>query len=358
MENLLENMVSHSDAMQAVCKELGPLIQSATSLLLCGETGSGMGFIAKMLHEASERAGKFLLIPGFALDEETVKQQFLGINETEGWLEEANAGTIFIKRISEAPLEVQHVLSHLLGNRSVDGTLRFARLGRTETIEVNVRFIFSMTGDVNMALQDGLLRRDTVEELRRRGKILHIPALHERQADILPIARKFIAKYNQEYQQQVTEIDPRAQEILLNYAWPGNVDELKQVIEQILAQAQGVTTITEEHLPNQIKTPDITGDKYSFKLKDDVKFLGNMVSALLRVQTENKKLTLKTDSIAEIVRIEDDTFSPPKFKYYTFKLKDGSRLNGNILDKKMMIATSFDPTYEITIQNMYSVYLI
>ena len=153
MENLLEKMIHHSEAMQQVHREIGPFIESAAPILFWGETGSGMEFYAKAIHEASGRTGKFLTIPGFALDADTVKQQFLGIDNRQGWLEEADKGTIFIKRISETSPEVQQILLHLLGNRSVDGRLQFSRKGSTETLEVNVRFIFSMAHNFNMALQ-------------------------------------------------------------------------------------------------------------------------------------------------------------------------------------------------------------
>jgi len=84
MENLLEKMIYKSEAMQQVHSEVGPFIESAAPILLWGETGSGMGFYAKAIHEASGRTGKFLTIPGFALDADSVKQQFLGISNHPG----------------------------------------------------------------------------------------------------------------------------------------------------------------------------------------------------------------------------------------------------------------------------------
>ena len=91
MGNLLEQIVYHSEAMQQVRRELGPYIESATPILFWGETGSGMGFYAKAIHETSAREGEFIQIPGFSLDKDTVKQQFLGLEEKSGWLEEAEA---------------------------------------------------------------------------------------------------------------------------------------------------------------------------------------------------------------------------------------------------------------------------
>ncbi len=357
MEDFLNKMVHSSAAMQPVRKDLVPFIESAKSILFWGETGSGMGFLVKTIHEDSQRPGKLLTIPGFSLDDEAIKQQFLGMNDQQGWLEEADKGTIFLKRISEAPSAVQQFFSHLVGNQSVDGRLKFSRKGSTETLEVNVRFLFSMAHDFNLALQDGLLRRDFVDEIKKRGKIIHIPPLRQRKEDIVHIAENLFGPLNQKYNQNISEIDTSAQNVLTHYIWPGNIDELKRVVEEIFSHYQGISTITEEHLPEDVRNPEITGDKYSFKLKDDAKFLGKIASLSLKIESEHKKLLLNTGDLVEIIRVEDDHFSPPKFKHYVFRLKDGSQITGKILDKKMKIDTSFDQDYQINPQDIHSVYL-
>ncbi len=358
MEKPLDQVIFTSETMQAVYKDIVPYIESAATVLFWGETGSGMGFLAKAIHEASGRPGKFLTIPGFSLDDETVKQQFLGVEHRPGWLEEAHNGTIFIKRISETTLPVQRTIQHLLTNRSVDGRLPFTRKGGTKTLSVNVRFIFSMAHDLNLALQDELVQRDAIEEIKRRGgRIIQIPALRDRKEDIIQITQNFITTFNQQYNGKIIGVTVSAQEILEHYIWPGNVEELKQVIENIYTQHPGITEIDKEHLPDHIINPEITGDKYRFKFKDDAKFLGKILSPLLLVQTENKKLRLNTGDLHEIIRIEDKSFAPPKFRHFIFRLKDGSQIVGKILDKKMNIDTSFDHTYQINPQEISSVYL-
>lgn len=357
MANLLEQVVYQSKAMQQVRAEVGPYIESATPILFWGETGSGMGFYAKAIHEVSGRTGKFIQIPGFSLDKDSVKQQFLGLEEKSGWLEEADGGTIFLKRISETPLAVQQTLLHLIGSQSVDGRLQFSRKGTTETLEVNVRFLYSMAHNFNIALQDDLLRRDFVDELKKRGRIIHLPPLRERKEDIVTLAENFLLLFNEKYQQHMSVIDRNAAEILQNYVWPGNINELKQVIEQIFSQYPGLTTINAEHLPERITHPEIRGDHYSFKLKSDVKFMGRIISPLLKIESENQKLTLNTGDLTEVVRVEDPKFTPPKFKHYIFRLKDGGQITGKILDKKLRVETSFEPNYQVVAQDIYSIYL-
>ena len=358
MASLLEQVIYKSAKMQQLKKEIGPFIESAASILFWGETGSGMGFLARAIHEASGRTGKFLKIPGFSLEADSVKQQFLGIEDRPGWLEEADNGTIFIKRISETEHDVQQFIQHLLANRSVDGRLQFTRKGATDPVEVNVRFMFSMAHDLNMALQDELVRREAIDEMKRRGgKVMYMPALRERKEDLLDIAQNFINSVNRESGLTITGFSPAARKLLLNYSWPGNAEELKQLIEGIAYQHSELAEISEKELPEQIVNPELTGDKYRFKFKDDSKFVGKIVSSVLHIQTEKKKLRLKTWNIVEIIRIEDESFAPPKFKHFLLRLKDGSQIAVQILDKRMDIETSFDAAYQVNPQDITSAYM-
>lgn len=359
MSNLLDQVTYNSAAMQHVRKELVPFIDSAASILFWGETGSGMGFYAKAIHQASSRKGNFLKIPGFSLDEDTVKQQFIGVDEQPGWLEEAHNGTIFLKRISEASLPVQQILLSLIGNQSVDGRIQFSRKGRAETLEVNVRFIYSMTHELAMAIQDKLLHRDFIDMIEKRGKmkIISLPPLRKRREDVVNITQNFLEEFNTKYTQNISTIDKSAQNIFTNYIWPGNIDELKRTIESIFLQNPGITTITEEHIPEHVKKLKIKGDQYSFKFKDDVKFKGKILSPFLKIETENKKFKFNTGDLVEIFRVEDAQFAPPKFRYFVFKFKDGNQITGKILDTTMDVETPFDPSYQINPQNLYSLYL-
>lgn len=358
MADLLDKVIYNSEVMQQLRKDLGPFIDSATSILFWGETKSGMGFFARAIHENSRRTGEFLVIPGFSLDEDTVKQLFLGVDDHPGWLEDAHNGTIFLKRICETSPAVQQFLLQLIGTQSADGRIQFSRKGMTEGLEVNVRFTYSMTHDFNTAVQDELLRRDFADEIKKRGKIIHLPPLRERKEDIISIAENFFEELNPKYNHHISSINEEARDILTNYIWPGNIDGLKRVIEGIFCQYPDITTITAEHIPEHIKNPEITGDQHSFKLKDDVKFVGKILLPLeLRIQTESKIVSLNHEDVVEIIRVENTKFAPPKFRHFVFKLKDGSQITGKFLDLKMIVLTSFDPDYEIITQDIYSVFL-
>ncbi len=357
MADFLTKDVSNSAAMRELREKIVPFINSAKCMLFWGETGCGMGYHAKEIHKASGREGRFLRISSFSLDEDVVKQQFFGNNDTPGWLEKANNGTIFLKRIAEASPGVQQVVLQLIGNQSVDGRLQFSRKGRTENLEVNVRFMFSMAHDFNTAIQDNLLRRDLVDEIKRRGIIVRVPPLRERKEDVIMIANKFLEYYNEKYNQNIAVIDEKAQALLKNYLWPGNVDELKRIMDEIFSHYSGIGMITESHLPEYVKEKAMTGEEFSFKMKDGAKFVGKILAATLKIESENKTMRLDTRELLEVIRVEDTNFTPPKFRHFLFKLKDGSQITGQIVDKKMGVKTSFDPSYQINPKEIQSLIL-
>jgi DNA-binding NtrC family response regulator len=353
MTNLLDNVIYKSAVMQQIHKELEPVVRSASPLFFWGESGSGMGFYARTIHKVS-REGKFLKIPGFSLDEETVKQQFLGENDHSGWLEEANNGTIFLKRITEATPAIQELLLHFLSTQSVDGRIEFSRKGSAETLQMNVHFMFSMVHDFDEAIREGLLRHDLVDALRKRGKILHLPPLRERKDDIISIAENFLEDFNQEYHQHISSIDKKTRKLLINYHWPENVDELKRVIQGIFSQYQGITTISGQHIPDYVARPEKTGDKYVFNLKDGQAFTGKFGSVSLRIQREQTKFKISTKDLAEILRIEDEQFTPPRLKHFLFKLKDGNKVTGMIRDATINVETAFDASHKINVKDLNS----
>ncbi len=143
---------------------------------------------------------------------------------------------------------------------------------------MNVRFIFSMVKAYDRAMQEGSLLRELAEVIRRRGKILHLPPLRERKEDILKIAHNLIEEMNAKYAQRVTAIDQQAQNVLIHYDWPENVDEMKRLFEGIFSRYPGIRNIASEHLPKNILDVHEIVIAYSFTLKNKEHFSGNIVS--------------------------------------------------------------------------------
>lgn len=353
MANLLEQNAYSSSAIQQMHKELAPFINSAAPLFFWGETGTGMGYYARLIHEAS-RNGKLLTIPCFSLDDDSVQQQFLGSADQGGWLEEAHDGTIFLKRIAETSLTVQRTLLHLVATQTTDGIIEFARKGQTERVQVNVRFIYSSANDFNAAIQDDLLLRDLVDEMKHLGKIFRIPPLRERKEDIAIIIDTLLQELNPKYGQHITSVDKKALKLLNSYSWPGNVGELRRVLDNVCSQFPGISTIFAEHIPDYVANPAITGDKYSFRLRNDERFQGKILTSYLNVKRDESKFHIKTVDLVEILRVDDEQFTPPKLKHFILKLKDGSQLAAQILDEAIKVRTSFDRSHLVKIQDLYS----
>jgi len=356
MSSLLDKVIYNSAAMQQMHKGIDPWIKTASPILFWGEAGAGMGFYAGAIHEAS-RAGKLLRKPCFELDEKSVQEQLLGVNDQRGWLEECDHGTIFFKRVTKASPVIQKTLLHLLEIQSVDGRLECCRKGTTRAVYVNVRFIFSMAEDYDAAIREGLLLRDFADILKKRGKIVQLPPLRQRKEDIVEIAKNLLEELDQKYHRKVSYIAPQAQKLLTKYHWPGNIDELKRTLNAIFVEYPDMTAIAADNIPEQIVGTKSTGDKFSFTLEDEEKLMGKILSKslLINKKKDNTKFRINTDTIVEIMRVEDTSFTPPRFKHFVLKLKDGDQLAGEILDKTIAVGTNFNPNYQINPRSLYEV---
>ena len=357
--SLLEKVIYHSAAMQTLRAEMSPaLIHSAKPLFLWGEVGSGAAFYAKAVHHAS-RAGEFLRFCLSSFDEDDLRQDFFGTSSQSGWLEKANQGTIFIRELNETPLSVQQFFAQLLKIQSVDGRLEFPKIGTTEMVHVNVRFMFNVSCELTQAIQENTVLAELHELLKKRGKILYHPPLRERKEDILDIARNFFDEFNVDRQQKITGFDHQAEQLLINYSWPGNIDELKQEINAIFMQYPDIAEITSAHIPRHIAHPQLPGETYSFKFKHGELLKGTFCTRRLKIEKANgTTLYLDSENLLELCRVFNTQFAPPKFRHFQIKLKDGNQIIAKrILQKDIVIKTSFAPSYSIELQELDSILL-
>ncbi|MDY0094511.1 MAG: sigma 54-interacting transcriptional regulator [Candidatus Vecturithrix sp.] len=356
-QRLLKKLVCHSAGMQAMCQELAPCVKTGSPLLFWGKPGSGMGFSVGAIHAVS-RQGKLLRKPCFELDDAAFSEQLFGNAEHGGWLEEYHQGTIFFKHITETSLAVQQILGKIIGNQSVDGRIEFSRKGATEVKIVNVRFIFSMVKAYDRAMQEGSLLRELAEVIRRRGKILHLPPLRERKEDILKIAHNLIEEMNAKYAQRVTAIDQQAQNVLIHYDWPENVDEMKRLFEGIFSRYPGIRNIASEHLPKNILDVHEIVIAYSFTLKNKEHFSGTLLADTLAVQSTAKDRSvfqIKTTDLFEIHRVDDPEFVTPKLRHFVFTLKNGDQLMGNFAEKIITVKTAYASSRQINVLDLYEI---
>ena len=201
-------------------------------VLITGETGTGKGVLARLIHEESLRSGNFVACqPNFAEGDMAnseffghKKGAFTGASEDRvGLIELAHEGTLFLDELDQYPLSVQVRLLTVLQERS------FRAVGGVEELFSNFRLIAALNVDPELALKDGRLRSDFYHRIAHLE--IHVPALRDRSQDIPPLARYFVEQLVANEELNVFDISDEAIAVLADYTWPGNVRELRASVE-------------------------------------------------------------------------------------------------------------------------------
>jgi two-component system response regulator AtoC len=210
-----------------------------TTILLQGESGTGKSVFAKAIHYASPRSAMPLLeLNCAALPDTLLESELFGYEpgaftdarrRKEGLLERAHGGTLFLDEIATMSASVQAKLLRVLEEST------FTRLGGTRPIKINVRLIAATNADLKEAIARGQFREDLYYRLNVVP--LYIPPLRERREDIVPLALELLQHFNRELRKKFTGFTPAAAELLQSYPWPGNIRELKNVIERTMILA-------------------------------------------------------------------------------------------------------------------------
>jgi two-component system, NtrC family, response regulator AtoC len=233
-----------------------------TTILLQGESGTGKSVFAKAIHYASPRAAMPLLeLNCAALPDTLLESELFGFEpgaftdarrRKEGLLERAHSGTLFLDEVATMSASVQAKLLRVLEEST------FTRLGGTHPIKINVRLIAATNADLKDAVARGTFREDLYYRLNVVP--LFIPPLRERREDIVPLALDLLQQFNRELRKRFTGLTPGAAELLQNYPWPGNIRELKNVIERtMILAAEG--DIDAAALPEEIRDYARAGSK-------------------------------------------------------------------------------------------------
>ncbi len=222
-------------------------------ILITGESGTGKDVLARYIHERSGRpeapmvAVNCAALPHEVIDNELFgheREAFTGANSRKaGCFEMAHRGTLFLDEIGEMPPGVQAKLLRALE------TKRFRRLGGTEEIEVDVRILSATNRDVGQALASGQLREDVYYRLRVAD--IHLPPLRDRPGDIPLLLEYFLDMFARTMGRERHAFHDDAMEILLEYRWPGNIRELRNVVEAAVITCPGAA-IHPSHLPERI----------------------------------------------------------------------------------------------------------
>ncbi|MDO9695379.1 MAG: sigma-54 dependent transcriptional regulator [Candidatus Latescibacteria bacterium] len=252
-------VLSTAPAMQEIYATVRKIAQGEkTSILIEGESGVGKDVLANLIHASSPRSDKaFLEINCAALPEKLLESELFGHEQgaftdagqlKQGLLELAHHGTVFLDEIGEMSVTLQVKLLRVL-ERQV-----FRRVGGLKDITVDVRLISATNRDLSAMVRAGTFR----EDLYYRLKVvpLRMPSLRERPEDILPLADHFLRIYALQFHKRLTGLTPDAVGALLAYPWPGNIRELRNVIERAVLLGEGEAldavqlNLPDAHLPD------------------------------------------------------------------------------------------------------------
>ncbi len=232
-----DNIIGDSPQLKELLQKVEKVAIRNTSVLITGESGTGKELIAQAVHYNSPRKGKrFVAINCGALPENileselfgTKKGAFTGATENrQGLLEAADGGTLFLDEIGNLPMNVQKTLLRFLQEQE------FLRLGDTKPIKVDVRVISATNSDLLAEVKTGAFR----EDLYYRFNVvnIHLPPLRERRKDIPLLAAHFIKLQNEKFGTQIRGLSPEALQTACDYTWPGNIRQLRNVIEACMA---------------------------------------------------------------------------------------------------------------------------
>ncbi|MCM8832335.1 MAG: sigma-54 dependent transcriptional regulator [Candidatus Omnitrophica bacterium] len=254
----LEGIIGQNEKMQQIYQLIEVVAKTDATVLIQGETGTGKELIANAIHNLSQRKNNPLIKVSCAgLPETLLESELFGYEKGAftdaftrkiGRFELANKGTIFLDDVDDIPLPTQVKLLRVLQER------KFERLGGTETIQVDVRFIAATKKDLWQLVKEGKFRDDLYYRLN--VVLISIPPLRERKDDIPLLINHFLEIYCKKYNKNVS-ISQECISILENYDWPGNVRELENLIERAIILTN----------KNQLSPDDFTFIKDNIKEK-------------------------------------------------------------------------------------------
>jgi len=248
-----KGLLGHSSKMQEVFEFLPILAHTDSTLLITGETGTGKDVLAEAIHHASGRANHpFIKVNCGALPESLLESELFGHvrgaftgahADKHGMFRLAQGGTIFLTEIGDLPLPLQVKLLTVLDDRE------FFPLGSQKKVKVDVRLITGTHRDLARLVHDGLFREDLF--FRLNVLRVHMPPLREREGDVRLLIDHFLQMFSSGGQKGGKKISQEAMRLLLRYRYPGNVRELRNVIEYAVNISRG-GVVEPEHLPPQV----------------------------------------------------------------------------------------------------------
>ena len=250
-----------SDAIRELEDEIERAAPTNASILITGENGSGKEVVAQLFHQKSRRFSKpFVEVNCAAIPEELIESELFGhekgaftgaTSRKQGKFDLANEGTLFLDEIGDMSLKTQAKILRIMEEQ------KFERVGGSKTIEVDARIIAATNKDLKDEINKGTFREDLY--FRINVIPIRVPPLRERKEDIPILTAAFLKRFSEELNIQEKEIAPETMEILIEYKWPGNVREIKNIIERLVIMTKG-KSIRPEDVPPSIRNQTTHND--------------------------------------------------------------------------------------------------
>src|SRR5215813_3290887 len=308
------NIIGTGRAMHRIFELVDTIAGLNSTVLIQGETGTGKELIAKAIHFNSPRKDQKLVsincgaIPENLLESELfghVKGAFTGAIQTRiGRFEQANGGTIFLDEIGNMPVTLQVKLLRVLQERE------FERVGGNNTVKVDVRIISATSSNLEQMVKDGSFREDLFYRLNVIP--INLPPLRERREDIPLLVQRFIEHFCELHKLELKTISPQVVKALMAFDWPGNIRQLENLIERMVALTGNRTAILPTDLPEEIQRRDPLNCVPLIEIPEEGIKFQNVVTEMerelilqsLRKSNGNKKLAAKMLNLKRTTLIE------------------------------------------------------
>lgn len=257
----MENIIGCSTAMQEVFDTIRQVAGSRATVLIQGESGTGKELVAKAIHQLSSRnKGSFIAVHCAALSQNLLESELFGhekgaftgaMERRIGRFEKADGGSLFLDEISEIDASVQVKILRALEERQIE------RVGGDTPVDVDTRLIAATNRDLRGMVEDGDFREDLFYRLY--VVVINLPPLRDRQDDILLLLNHYLAVFNKENDKQIEGFSPAAYELLSAYGWPGNIRELRNLVERMVVLARG-KVLDVSDIPAQVRNHNRDGE--------------------------------------------------------------------------------------------------